>query len=245
MRLVAILALIFANSGLTAADDQGIQDTWDRAEIWIHPKPFGFCNGRLSDPQVQSVLRQLPAVSKLATVIYLHGCGFRKAAGWTLARWLVKAGYAFIMPDSFARAGRPETCNNWTHERLPGAPGEAVYRMRQEEIQNAVEQVRALPWVDTENLFFMGHDEGGDAVAEYPGGGLRARVISGSAPAACELRPALRSSPWPPSKTPGWRPILPIPALARRRRVRRPWFPRSCLATCTTCRRHPTDARRL
>ena len=84
------------------------------------------------------------------------------------------------MPDSFARAGRPETCNVWTHERLPGAPGEAVYRMRQEEIRNAVERVRELPWVDPDNLFLMGHDEGGDAVAEYPGGGFRARVISGS-----------------------------------------------------------------
>ena len=87
--LIGALWFTATAAGSATAGGSDLQSTWDRAEIWIHPKPFGFCNGRLSDPEVQSVLRQLPAASKLPTVIYLHGCGFRKAAGWTYARWLV------------------------------------------------------------------------------------------------------------------------------------------------------------
>ena len=177
---LVLAAGLMAGATAFAAEDGELRRTWDRAEIWIHPKPFGFFNGRLIDDEVQSVLRRLPAETKLPTVIYLHGCAYRKPAGWTYARWLVKAGYAVIMPDSFQRPNRPKTCDLSTRWRDPDAPYDDIQRMRQEEIRYAVEQVKTLSWVDQDNLFLMGHDEGGDAVAAYAGDEFKARVISGA-----------------------------------------------------------------
>jgi dienelactone hydrolase len=186
MRARAIIAVIAAGLLTTLADGRtadaatgDLEQTWERAEIWIHPLPFGSCNGRLDDVEVQSVLKRLPAETKIPTVIYMHGCAAQlKPAGWTYARWLVKAGYAVIMPESFARGDRPKTCDPWRRQRFADAPTERVHAMRLEEIGYALEQARKLPWVDQENLFLMGHDEGGNAVAAFAGDGFKARVIS-------------------------------------------------------------------
>lgn len=163
-----------------ATEIDELQRTWERAEIWIYPKGVGFCNGRLGDLEIQRALASLRPGYKMPTVIYLHGCGHKKPAGWTYARWLVNAGYAVIMPDSFQRIHRPQTCNPWTQKRLAGAPSDEVLAMRQAEIRYAVAQVQKLPWVDQDNLFLMGHDEGGEAVAMYGGGEFKAYVISGA-----------------------------------------------------------------
>ena len=52
IRLAAILTLIFAIPRPAAADGDTLQSTLNRADIWIHPAPFGFCNGLLNYPKV-------------------------------------------------------------------------------------------------------------------------------------------------------------------------------------------------
>ncbi len=178
---VGLIVLLLAAVGALPAPAQDAADadlalTWDRAEVWVYPAGSIFSIGRLDEGHIQKALAGLDR--KLPTVLYLHGCGFTKPAGWTFARWMAKSGYAIVMPDSFARPGRPETCDNWTRERLAGAPIEAVSRMRDEELAYAVARIREAGWVDRENLFLMGHDEGGEAIAASAGGGFKGYILS-------------------------------------------------------------------
>lgn len=174
--LLAALGGLFAPAPALGGEDADLAHTWSRAELWVYPAGSTFSIGRLDERHIQEALAGLGR--KLPTVLYLHGCGFTKPAGWTFARWMAKAGYAVVMPDSFARAGRPETCDNWTRQRLAGAQIEAVRRMRAEELAYAVERLGEAGWVDRGNLFLMGHDEGAEAVAAYAGSGFKGYILS-------------------------------------------------------------------
>ena len=50
--------------------------------------------------------------------------------------------------------------------------------MRQEEIRYALEQVQKSTWADTNNVFLMGHSEGGTAAARNTLGDFRGIIIS-------------------------------------------------------------------
>lgn len=114
---------------------------------------------------------------QLPTVLYLHGCTGIGAGSERWARTLTTAGYAVVMPDSFAREYRRRNCDPTVFRT--GVFPEAR-EMRQEEIKYALGRLRASAWVDQRNLFLMGHSEGGRAVADWSGRGFNAHVISGS-----------------------------------------------------------------
>jgi len=116
---------------------------------------------------------------RLPVVIYLHGCGGidpRHDRPW--ARFLADNGYAVIMPDSMARPGRVSVCDpltrSWNMSRFP-----QVYGYRQQEIEHSLEQVRRLPWVNPDQIFLMGHSEGGYAASLAGLEGFRSIIISG------------------------------------------------------------------
>jgi dienelactone hydrolase len=92
---------------------------------------------------------------------------------------LAGAGYAVLIPDSFARKGRLKSGDPKRHRGIAGAPFKRIMEMRLEEIRYATEQAGRFPWVDKENLFLMGHSQGG-AAARYSGANLKAHIISGS-----------------------------------------------------------------
>jgi len=115
------------------------------------------------------------------------------AANWAYMQLLARSGYAVLAPDSFARRDRPSTCDPRRHSGIPGAPFRRVAEMRQEEIRHAARRLAELPWVDRENLFLMGHSQGGSAAAAYEGADFKARVITGS---ICQL--GLRAPPAAP-----------------------------------------------
>lgn len=180
--VLCTLLLPWAGTTAQAGPEDQVALTWKRAELWLAPRrgPFagGLFRGRLSDVEMQNILGRLPADDPLPTVLFMHGCAHTKHGAWTYARRLALAGYAVIIPDSFARAGRPKICNKWNREPLSGAPAEVVHRMRLEELRHAVAMVPRLPWADQRNLFLMGHEDGADAVATGPGTGFRAVVLS-------------------------------------------------------------------
>ncbi len=134
--------------------------------------------GRVRRKYVQERLASLR--QKRPTVIYAHGCSGLGAWSLRYMRLLARAGYAVLAPDSFARRYRPDTCLPSARQPIPGAPFRRVGQMRQEEIHHAAYRVRRMRWVDRNNLFLMGHSQGGSAVASYQGDEFRARVISGS-----------------------------------------------------------------
>jgi len=170
---VAVMAII----GVEASASPELQRTWEKAEIWVKPAGGGLINSHMDDQRLHQ--RLIKAGRKLPTVIFFHDCGKnRKLAGWHYARFMARAGFAVILPDSFARSNRIETCSHWQFRPLAGAPFDKVHALRKSEIAHALTMVGKLGWADTKNLFVMGQGEGADALAAYDGTGYGARVVS-------------------------------------------------------------------
>ncbi|HEV8343703.1 MAG TPA: dienelactone hydrolase family protein [Candidatus Binatia bacterium] len=142
-----------------------VERTWQQALVFF-PKRFSYLR-----PSEISVRDPHP------TVVYLHGCTGITGQDIFWATTLAQAGYAVVMPNSFARHHRRKNCN--PRMTSMGLFPEAL-RMRDEEIRHAVAMLQSSPWVDVKNLFLMGHSEGGAAVSRWYGHGFKALIISGN-----------------------------------------------------------------
>jgi dienelactone hydrolase len=109
-------------------------------------------------------------------VVYLHGCAGRTPDSYRWARFLADHGFAVVLPDSMARAGRRSICDPGTRS-APRA--DAIYDLRVEEAQYALARVKEAPWAIPGRVFLMGHSEGGIAVASFDAAGFRGSIISG------------------------------------------------------------------
>ena len=158
------------------SSEKELNRTWDNALVSIN-------YGIIAIEHILNILQkgkafdEIPKGIKLPTIIYLHGCNGMKSGTGGQITYLSGIGYAVIAPDSFAREYRPNACfSNSTSESLSD---EVVY-MREEEIKYAAEQLRKLDWVDQKNVFLIGQSEGGMAVAAYPKGEFKARIVIGT-----------------------------------------------------------------
>lgn len=189
---VILLASILPHPGFLSAEDgqsggeMGVRPTWERGYIRIDLKDEGLIAGRLDNPILREGMARLLKGKKLPTAVYAHGCSglvrYRNIMGGhrRYIRLLAGAGFAVLIPDSFARKGRPQSCDPKRHRGIPGAPYRRIMEMRLEEIHYAAEQAGRFSWVDKENLFLMGHSQGGTAAARYSGLEFRAHIVSGS-----------------------------------------------------------------
>ena len=164
--LLGLFLVVAGCAALNPSSEADIATTWTQSRVYL--------------PGVSSYMRpaDVPiAQQKFPTVVYLHGCTGLMPGDMRWARTLTSAGYIVIAPDSFARSHRWSNCDPKTYlgGRFPAAA-----MMRQEEIEYALKMLHAEPWADTQNLFLMGHSEGGAAVARWPEGGFKAQIISGN-----------------------------------------------------------------
>lgn len=162
-----VIALMLATGcgALSASQEFDVARTWEHGRVYL-PRTSSY-----SRPSEVSAREPLP------TILYLHGCTGITAGAERWAGTLTTAGYAVVMPDSFARYFRSRNCDPKTYST--GLFREAR-RMRQEEIDHALRMLPASPWADHRNLFLMGHSEGGRAVVQWQGNGFKALIISGS-----------------------------------------------------------------
>jgi dienelactone hydrolase len=167
-------------AGEAPAAGAQVRITWERAYVLLPVAADRLVGGRMDEAFVREELAALPAGRKLPAVLYLHGCSGLAPGNFDYMHLLAGEGYAVLAPDSFARPGRPKTCDPRRHRGIPGAPFARVAAMRQEEIRYGLERMRGLAWVDAERLFLMGHSQGGAAVAAFPNPGFRGVIISGS-----------------------------------------------------------------
>jgi dienelactone hydrolase len=164
---------VFRVAGASLAENgtAEVARTWEEARVFLPGSAVP-----LTPPKVPAPDHPLP------TVLYLTGCtGFDYSHDGTMGGWaqtLTAAGYAVVMPTSYAREYRPHACDQATYAYTLGLAVE-VSDMRQEEIKYALTQLRTLSWVDRRNLFLMGHSEGGAAVARWGGGEFNGHIISG------------------------------------------------------------------
>lgn len=105
---------------------------------------------------------------KVPTILYMHGClGIMPEYDDIWAKTLTEAGFALVMPDSFARPNRPEKCKSG---QLPW--------FRHQEIDYAVNQIKQSPWYNG-IIILMGHSEGGVSTALYNRPEFSQVIISG------------------------------------------------------------------
>ena len=115
---------------------------------------------------------------KHPVVIYLHGCAgidYNHDTRW--AKDISRHGFIVILPDSMARPDRISNCDPSRHRATGAFP--KAYGYRQHEIAYALDRIREAPWADQNNLFLMGHSEGGIATAHSTHDVWNAQVISG------------------------------------------------------------------
>jgi hypothetical protein len=159
-----------AGPSATFAQTEGNQGadvamSWEKAEVFVPGSSFK------TTPNKLTVNKPLPVV------IYLHGCtGIDPAHDASWGAFIRGFGYIAVLPDSMARPGRKPNCD--TRTKRGGAFPQA-HAMRMEELRYALEQVKKSPWADTDNLFLMGHSEGGQAAARSRLRGFRGIIISG------------------------------------------------------------------
>jgi dienelactone hydrolase len=139
--------------------------TWEKAEVFV---PGSFFK---TTPDKVAVAKPLPVV------IYLHGAtGIDPDHDARWGSFIKDLGYIAVLPDSMARPGRKPNYDSRTGR---GGVFPAANAMRIEETRYALEQVRKSAWADANNVFLMGHSEGGQAAARNRLPDFRGIIISG------------------------------------------------------------------
>lgn len=167
MILKHILTALVLISSLpaTAQLTPGVEKSWENGVAAI---PNHFFNK--SPPNV--ILEK-----KHPVVILMHGCTGITQEERSWASHITKLGYIVVMPDSFARPGRVSNCNAIDKKSSWAFPMADKYR--QEEIAYTLERLQSVSWADSQNIFLMGHSEGGRASALAAHSGFKGKIISG------------------------------------------------------------------
>lgn len=123
--------------------------------------------------EISQMKKLIKTDSKVPAVIYMHGCAGIKDEGYAYQKLLLNQGYAFFMPDSFARPGREKLCGQ-------GGMNERV-AMRQREVVTALKEIRKLAWIDQNKVILMGFSEGGNTTDSWYNDDFAALMVMGSA----------------------------------------------------------------
>jgi dienelactone hydrolase len=145
---------------------QDVELSWEKGLAYL---PGAFLS---KSPSSLSLEKKFPVV------IYMHGCtGIYAPHDVAWAKVIAEQGFLVILPDSMARPNRRSNCD----PRMKGGTNifPQAYLYRQQEISYALSQVQKSNWAEQDNIFLMGHSEGGIATAQSVHDGFRARVISG------------------------------------------------------------------
>lgn len=121
-------------------------------------------------------LGTLTTVNQYPVVLFMHGCSGIESAEMSWGKFLKNLGFVVIIPDSLARRDRVKSCDTSTANYFGT---HTTHRLRQQEIDYALEKMQTSPWSDKKNIFLMGHSEGGVAAARTRHGEFRGIIISG------------------------------------------------------------------
>jgi hypothetical protein len=156
---VVLLALVMSLSAHAAADTSDVAKSWTAARVFV--------------PGNDAVKRvdQLAPEPRRPVVLYLHGCGgMNDDNDMPWARYIAGLGFTVVAPDRFAREDKRQSC--WPTQ-IPN-----ILDMRREELDYALQQIKAAPWADPANIFIMGFSEGADTLGETRIAGVRGVVMS-------------------------------------------------------------------
>jgi dienelactone hydrolase len=180
-----------AAASLHQASDPDLAATWAQAQVFLRYEDDDLNLRVISGPLNQPYMRRL--LARYATdpqpvIIHLHGCGRSDDLSdiRNQGRAMAELGYIVIAPDSFARRGRPNSCDIRSQMRDFSAPLAEIQQWRIAELRYALAQVLEAPWADKLRIFAGGFDEGGDAVLAFADPALAGRFAIG---APCRFPP--------------------------------------------------------
>lgn len=171
-----VLACLAGSSawGETGTDPAELERTFQAAKVYLPSADgTGFLETNtdaleVGAPEIGEAVR--------AVVVYAHGCdGFSRVTD-TTGRFLARAGFAVLAPNSFARLDKPISCEARTHR---GSLHRAVLGWRQAEIIHAIAALRALPFGRDMPFIVMGHSEGAITAATLSEIDVTARILEG------------------------------------------------------------------
>lgn len=189
--LIAIVVSVFARA-------EAPESKTDVAKSW--QKGIAYVPGKFFPTSPAKITTEKP----YPVVLYMHGCS---GIGPTDTRWgpfLKDLGFIVVQPDSMSR-DRPISCDGASRK---GGLFPDVYALRLEELDYARDQISNSAWADQNNIFLMGHSEGGITVSLTTRSDLRGVIISAW---YCGLMTGLRTA-------------IGIPVLAIDHESD-PWFP--------------------
>ena len=138
-------------------------------------------NGEISRGEMKDFLNSDETHNKkYKTIIYLHGCSGIWSGSAKRIDFFANNGYAVIAPASMARQKYAQSCDTAISK---GGLYRSVLKIRLIDAEHAVIQAKKLDWVDINNIFLVGHSEGGITTARYSpkskAASVTARVIEG------------------------------------------------------------------
>ncbi|MEO0566327.1 MAG: dienelactone hydrolase family protein [Pseudomonadota bacterium] len=136
-----------------------MQRAWSAAVVFVPS-----VNGRTVKTHIRSIMRPgaAPIPGRHRLVVFLHGCDGLGTYSLQNIGHFVRQGYAVIAPASFARKNYPISCDPTTNE---GGTFNETVKMRVADAEYTLAQAKALPWVDSSNVFLAGYSEGATTTA--------------------------------------------------------------------------------
>ena len=155
-----------------------VAPTWERAHVALPKRLTGGLPvfGLWRDRMVQTAVVKIAPAAGSPAVVLLHGCNGIAEEEEIIKLILAQHGFSVFLPNSFARIGRRANCDlsSYATSLFPQA-----HDFRLQEIDYALDRLRAQPWIDPDRIFLMGFSEGGMAAARYDGDAVAGIVITG------------------------------------------------------------------
>src|SRR5262249_31585813 len=111
--LVVLLGPVAASG-----DDETLARTWAEAQIYVRYETedltYGVIGGPMTAGYIAKLLNRYAETEPQPVIIHLHGCGHSDGLSdiQSEGRAMAELGFIVVAPDSFARPGRPETCDS-------------------------------------------------------------------------------------------------------------------------------------
>jgi dienelactone hydrolase len=171
--LLSALLLLLAGAGESAAaNDDDVAVTWTRAIVAVRIETPDLrrvvLGGRIDAGYIVDILDGMSAKYPQPAVIFLHDCGYayNDPEGRQQIKFMASLGYIVFVPDSYARAGRPRSCDVETKTLDPTLSHDLIHEQRRSEALYAIERVLELPWIDHNKIYLGGSGEGADAALQ-------------------------------------------------------------------------------
>jgi dienelactone hydrolase len=170
-KIISALLFVLCGSAHAVSFDEllkpeNLRYSWQKAVVYepdsIFPKSIEFLN----------------SPSKYPVMIYMHGCAGLNDDSREWARIIKNLGFIVIQPDSFAIPGRRSNCDS-QNQRAQIIQGFDSFRLRNQELFQARNELLKLSWVNQDRVFLMGHSEGGMTVSRTSATGFKAVIASG------------------------------------------------------------------